>query len=122
MSEMNDPLRSFLVEGLDDWIGLWRFARLVRDQLPGGTADEIRERAMLMVRELVVGGYVRPGRLTEDRPGFLEWDEDAEEAVERIDREWRQLGRDPNIPDICWFSNTERGDRVAREFLTARSD
>ncbi len=121
MSEMDDSLRSFLIEGLDDWIGLWRFARLVRDERPGGTADEIRECAMLMVRELVVGGYVRPGRLTEDQPGFSEWDEDAEEAVARIDREWHALGRDPNIPDICWFSNTELGDRAAREFRTARS-
>ncbi len=121
MSELDDVERDFLIEGLDDWIGLWRFARSVRDERPDGTSDEVRERSMPMVRELVVGGYMRPGRLTEDRPGFSEWEEDAEAAVERIEREWRELGRDPNIPDVCWFSNTELGDRVARESLAARS-
>ncbi len=111
----------FLIEGLDDWIGLWRFARAIRDRAPNATVDEVRERAMPSVRKLVQGGYMRPGRLTKERPGFSEWNLDPQEAVERIDREWRQLGRDPNIPDICWFSNTELGNEVADRLLKARS-
>lgn len=109
---------AFLIEGLEDWIGLWRFVRDARDERPSATADEIRELVMPTVRKLVAGGYIRPGRLTDERPGFTEWQEGADEAVERIDSEWRALGRDPNIPDICWFTNTELGNRVARKILS----
>jgi hypothetical protein len=41
----------------------------------------------------------------------------TEDAINRIERAWRNLGHDPNIPDICWFSNTELGDQVARDLL-----
>jgi hypothetical protein len=121
MSELSDRELDFIVEGLDDWIGLWRFALVARDERPDATAEEIREQTLPMLRRLVIGEYMRPGALTEDAPGFVPWDESGEEALTRIDREWRALGRDPNIPDICWFENTQHGDQVARELLQARS-
>jgi hypothetical protein len=121
MTELNDREREFLIEGLDDWIGLWRFARAARDDQPAATVDAIREQTLPMIRKLVVGEYMKAGALTEDATGFVPWNEQGEAAVARIDREWRALGRDPNIPDICWFENTPRGDQVARELLQARS-
>jgi hypothetical protein len=121
MTELNDREREFLIEGLDDWIGLWRFARAARDDQPAATVDAIREQTLPMIRKLVVGEYMKAGALTEDAPGFVPWNEQGEAAVARIDEEWRALGRDPNIPDICWFENTPRGDQVARELLQARS-
>jgi len=109
--------RELLIEGLDDWIGLWRFARDTRDENPEATGDEIRERAMGRVRRLLVGGLMRPGKLEQDRCGFSEWGLSTEDAINRIERAWHELGHDPNIADICWFSNTELGDQVARDLL-----
>lgn len=33
--------------------------------------------------------------------------------MKRIEREWAALDGDPNIDDICWFSDTARGDALA---------
>lgn len=111
--EVDAVERDFLVEGLHDWIGLWRFARGARDDMPSPTDDTVRDTAMIWVRRLVLGGYMRPGCLIDADPGFEPWDLDASAAVERICDEWRALGRDPNIPDICWFENTPTGNALA---------
>jgi len=120
MTDISPTEEAFVVEGLEDWVGLWRFARAIRDRDPDATTDAVRSASVLMARNLVVGGYMRPGHLTKDPPGFSEWTEGPEESVDRIDREWRDLARDPNIPDICWFTNTEKGNRAAREIIARR--
>jgi hypothetical protein len=38
--------------------------------------------------------------------------------MDRISREWSDLGKDPNILDICWFSNTAAGDEAGRQVRT----
>lgn len=118
---LGDHERTFLIEGLDDWIGLWRFARSARDELPAATADEVREYGMAMVCNLVLPGYMRPGQLTNSAPGFREWEYRPDRSVILIDQRWRALGRDPNIPDICWFANTPSGDEVARQLWARRA-
>jgi hypothetical protein len=117
LQDLDVTEREVLVEGLDDWIGLWRFAAAAREAAPRASVDEIRHLAMRSVRKLVNRGYLRPGRLVQNSPGFEVWELSPSEALDRIDREWRDLGRDPSIPDICWFTTTEAGDRAARALV-----
>jgi len=46
----------YLVEGLADWIGLWRFVRDARDGDPGATVEAVRKAAMPLIRRLVLDG------------------------------------------------------------------
>lgn len=103
-----------LVEGLDDYVGLWELAKQVRRAEPDVTSDEVRQGVLAGLEPLLTSGYVQAGQLTEEG-GFDPWPLAPAEALRRIDAEWRQLDGDPNIWEICWFRNTERGDRIAEQ-------
>lgn len=104
--------RDVLTQGLEDWVGLWVVARLVRELLPAPTADEVRREAVQRLRPLIEGGYLEVGSLTPN--GFEAWRLQGAASVERIDGLWQRLGRDPNLPDNVYLSNTARGDTLGR--------
>jgi len=84
----------------NDYLGLWEVSHLLHG--PGvPTVAARRELGMNLVRDLVSQHGLIPGFLTEG--GFVLWLIDPIDAVARIDREWRELGRDPNISEVCWF-------------------
>lgn len=112
MTELHELQRVSLVEGLDDYVGLWQWVRRVRDRWPDLADDAVRSKVLELVGELMRRNAIRAGALTRDG-GFDAWELTPAEALERIEREWIELGRDPNIADICWFNNTELGDALA---------
>jgi len=113
MSELSEIQQAVLVEGLDDWVGLWTVAREVREG--GGRASEVvRQQVVDLIRQLNEAGYVRVGHPTSEGT-FRAWKLSPAEAAERIGEEWSALGRDPDIGEICWLENTELGDEVARQ-------
>ncbi len=115
MTPLSSLEQDLLVIGLDDYVGLWQFVWVLRHT---GTPEsvDVREQVLESVRRLLEGGYTQPGRLLDDG-AFAPWSSAADDSVRRIDREWQALGRDPNIPDICWFSNTAAGDELARSLM-----
>jgi hypothetical protein len=68
----------------------------------------------LLKGELVEVGDVVRGE------GFHTWDLAPSAALQRIEQEWRALGRDPFPGDIGWLQNTPGGDRRAEEILAER--
>lgn len=112
MIDPDSVQRETLIVGLEDWVGLWLVARLVRESLRSPTVDEVRQAAIGRLRPLVEGGYMEAGALTPE--GFEAWRHQGSAAVDRIDRLWQRLGRDPNLPDNIYLSNTTRGDAAAR--------
>jgi hypothetical protein len=114
MRTLAEIRQELLAEGRDDYVGLWEFAWILRRSKPSCTDDEIREVALEVLGPLLSKGLMEPGALQENG-GFLAWTCTPEEALARIDKEWRALGQDPNIGEVCWFSNTSAGDEVARQ-------
>ena len=112
MSALWDIRREILVEGLEDYVGLWQLPWILRRKKPDSTDDEVREQALEIVGSLLREGLVEPGALQENG-GFLAWTCTPRESLARIDKEWRELGQDPNIGQVCWFSNTASGDESA---------
>jgi hypothetical protein len=112
VTELNEIQREFLVEGLDDYVGLWQWVDKVRDRCPDLDDDAVRAKVLELVGELMQRNAIQAGPLYV-KGGFDAWELPPAEALERIGREWIELGRDPSIPDICWFSNTEHGDALA---------
>ena len=112
MSALSDIRKEILVEGLDDYVGLWELPWILRRRKPESTDDEVRERALEILSPLLREGLIEAGALRDDGD-FLPWPCTPEEALARIDKEWRELGQDPNIGQVCWFSNTASGDRAA---------
>ena len=114
MIELDDITREVLVEGLDDYVGIWEFAWLLRSRHPDISVDAVREAALDRISRLVEHGLMVPGRLL-DEGGFDPWPSSPADCVERIRVEWGALGRDPEIGDICWLSSTSQGEIVARQ-------
>jgi len=112
VTHLNEIQRGFVVEGLDDYVGLWEWVDKVRSRCPDLEDDAVRTKVLELAGELMHQNAIRAGALTRDG-GFDAWELTPAEALERIEREWIELGRDPNIPDICWFINTEHGDALA---------
>src|SRR5258706_3895123 len=112
MNDLDSIQREILMEGLDDYVGLWQVVRSLRERFGDLPTDRIRELALERLQPLLDQGLIESGM-----PGsgeFLSWGSDAATTLARIDAEWRALGKDPNMPDICWFSNTEKGDLIAK--------
>ena len=84
----------------EDFVGLWTLAWHLRRELPG-----ISEKALQELSEDVLRGLLRLGvelGEVDDETGiFLPWDRVG--ALDRCMREWRSLGRDPNIGEIAWM-------------------
>jgi hypothetical protein len=112
MTALADIRQELLAEGQDDYVGLWEVAWILRRSKPSYTGDEIREVALEVLGPLLSEGLMEPGSLQE-KGGFLAWTCTPEEALARIDEKWRALGQDPNIGEVCWFSNTSAGDAAA---------
>jgi hypothetical protein len=53
----------------------------------------------------------------ETREGFRKWNLTDEEAISRVEREWKALGRNPGLWEICWLRNTDRGNVRGEELF-----
>ena len=106
--------RQFLVEGLDDHIGLWAILWELQD-LPN---DDVRRReTMALVEEFLINRWFEAGFPTSDGRGFDPWHSTPDVSVARINAEWDALGREPNIGEIVWFNLTAAGEAEARRHV-----
>ncbi len=95
-------LKGWLYEADYDVIGLWNLYNAARHDWGAKRPEEIRALVLGFVRELLANGVqaINPGDL---RP----WpNQQPDSVIERISREWDELGREPNVPDIVWFKKT----------------
>jgi hypothetical protein len=101
-----------LKRGLDDWIQAAELASVVQSVVGQPSIADIRRVALAVIDELVRGEFMKAGDVTSD--GFTEWILTPAEAIERIAREWSALSQSPELGEICWLSNTSKGDERAR--------
>ena len=99
----------FIAESHEDWVGLWQLVKAVREKLRVTDPIELRRLTLELIEQLVEAG-LKPGQSPYAPGGFQLWPEVTIEAIlQRIEREWDALGREPNISDICWFDNPLAG-------------
>jgi len=115
MNNLEKVKRDFLVECTDDYVGLWSVIWHIKHDLKEEDSENIRAISVALIREFLELGLIKAGnpRITGE---FVEWQLDPEGIVERLEREWNELGREPNIGDIVWFTSTKAGDAKVREF------
>lgn len=111
MTVTTEIQKDLLAEGLEDYVGLWAFVWCARERM--GIEDPARRRsiAMGMVGQMLREGLMRPGDPEPDYSGFKLWELSTEESLSEIEREWDELGREPNIGEIAHFQITHRGKR-----------
>jgi hypothetical protein len=84
-----------------DCVGLWAVLWEVKQRLPSLTPAEARATVLAVVREALEREIVVPGEFVEMR--FVPWEASPKEAIERIERAWLALAREPNIGEVVWF-------------------
>lgn len=98
-----------LAANAEDHLDLWELLWTVKaEEDLEDDPEAAREAGRRVVSELVKGGYIHAG-VPKGRDDFIPWRLTADEAVERIETEWKALGRDPGISEVAWFDITEKG-------------
>ena len=97
---MDSVAQDVIAECGDDYVGLWSIVRRVRTA--GVTSyPQLRTTTISLLNDLLRQGKIVAGQFRNKL--FEQWHESREEIMERIEREWIDLGREPTIGDIVWF-------------------
>jgi hypothetical protein len=78
------------------------------------TQEQIRAATCAAVARMLAGQLITVGAVSEG--GFVPWAFGIEETVQRIDSEWKRLGR-ISLGDICWCEATSLGKETGRNLL-----
>ena len=100
----DEVLESLAEECQEDHVGLWRIVNAVRLDLGSMDPSQTRALTMRLVRSLLHEPGMQVGHPTPDGRHFVSWGLSPEQAVSRIEQEWSELGRDPNIGEVAWFT------------------
>jgi len=110
-------LYALLERGALDWVYAGEVASVAKFTGGANTEDEIREISFVLTREVVQQGLMEIGDLLGEGGRFRKWDVSDQEALERVEREWIALGRNPSLGEICWLQNTCKGNEIGKSLL-----
>ncbi|MGP1386326.1 MAG: hypothetical protein ACTS2F_22390 [Thainema sp.] len=143
----------FIIEGTEDYVGLWQIISGLKEKFPQANSAEIRSMTVEAIREVLETGFMHLGmfeskaekiseaksrtysssdgnpreaiqQLWELHSGknleYKVWDLDIDSSIQRIETEWDELGREPNIGEIAWLETSEKGEKEAERILEAR--
>lgn len=98
--------------GEDDWIYLAQVASIVHDEMSHASEQDIINATLGIIRDLVDAEFLVIGDLTGAGGRFKPWWLSTPEAIQQIRTRWLALKRPINLGDVCWFSNTPKGDKM----------
>jgi hypothetical protein len=119
MTTKNQIAAEVLQRGLDDWVSLAEVAGVVRSHSVSPDTADVMLPTIGVIEELLNKGLVKVGDLvgSGNQIRFQPWEVSVRAAVDEIEKRWLEyggpLGRD-GANDVCWISNTQEGDELAR--------
>jgi len=112
MRDLEQIAKDFVLEANGgDYVGLWQIVNAIGHEF--GIADEayVRTAALRIVEDLLGRGLEAVDLVAGG--GCIPWGEkEPKQVICRIEREWDDLGREPNIGEICWFNLPKTSQRV----------
>jgi hypothetical protein len=100
------PLRAELDR---DYVGLWQIVGRARRLAPDLDDEGVRELVLRVVERALRAGQAEAGGFQGGiNKTFVAWSGPPEAIIERISREWVELGADPNIGEIVWLNSPQR--------------
>lgn len=119
VSKLDEVESVFFEDLVDDYEGIWRLARMVKEALGTDDSATVREVTLKLAGDWLSADLVRAGVPHGYDSGFKAWPEEGEEAAEKVAAGWREIGGLPSLGDIAWFAITPKGERLVRERLAA---
>ena len=109
-----------VMRGCDDWLYAAEVAYAAKEIGHAQSADEIRDLSLKIIREIVEQGLMEIGDLPDEGRRLKLWPMTPQECLDRVEREWKALGRNPSISEICWLQNTDKGNALGEELFKQR--
>jgi hypothetical protein len=114
---MNDLEREILIRAHEDVIQFAQVISVAHFDLGIPFGSEMIEAVTTFASSVIEGDLMIAGDLDlSDGTSLIRpWLGDAPIVVERILSEWEDLGRKPELAEVCWFDLTDHGEVVAEE-------
>ncbi len=118
--ELQDIHKKILALCAYDYTGLWLVITRVNkdayslDKLP----EWVHQKTIEVIRYLLQSGLIETGNFEAEDSGGFKFQPiplPIDEVIKYIEREWDELGRTPNIGDVCWFRATPIGKQLAHD-------
>lgn len=99
-----------------DHVGLWEIVAGAKEVLGADADDEdrLREEVLNQTRELIEDGWMIPGHARWGE--FHQWNLSLEETIEKIEQDWRALGRNPAPSAVVEFFTMQKGEELLRKW------
>ena len=95
-----------LDEAREDYVGVWVVIWHLRERMGVAGPEERRQLAMTILSQLLHRKLIIAGMPNSDGE-FEQWEGSPDLIIERIAHEWSQLGHEPNLGEVAWFTSTD---------------
>lgn len=119
MIDLNPIKSELMAECRDDHVGLWAILNSVRDRFEPIADTESHRVVIDIIRDLLASGRIGAGQFAAigSEWVFDFWPLSPDETVERINREWDSLGRDPIPGEVVWLTALENGGSLPNRMV-----
>jgi hypothetical protein len=100
---------SILLEACEDYVGLWSVIWEFREIFKEAQESATRQKTIKVIKSLLEDDLIYAGQFNIDGE-FERWDGTYFDVLSRIEAEWDELGREPEMGEIVWFEATEKGE------------
>jgi len=103
MNNADSLFMSIAEECREDYVGLWSVLTEVR----GTVSDKSLaiEATLHLIKRLLLEADVVAGQFHSGK--FKRWEMPVDAIIAKIQRQWAELGRDPGLGDVVWFTAQE---------------
>ena len=126
MPGTNQIRNELLDRGRTDMLQLGEVVSVVARHLGRSMEDDLVMGSTLEeIRDLLESGYVVAGYTARDGDGLLyvsSWEIPPADAVKRIETDWVELGRLPNLGEVVWLELTDVGRAKIESIRTLDHD
>jgi hypothetical protein len=114
LNNLEKVVIAILIRGEDDKVMAAEVVSVIMtiEGIPYTDEKRIKERALEIIGKVVREGLMTIGDLTKN--GFIQWDIPIEDSIRKAEDRWNSLGRNPELGEVCWLQNTEKGYSIAR--------
>ncbi len=113
-------MKNMIIEAIkqanSDWIEICELIWIVKSIGKIHNLDEIKIKVLQLLELLLQQGLMDIGYI-EKNNGFIAWETSVEDSLLRVKTEWDKLNREPEIGEIFWLANTEKGHIEAKKYL-----
>lgn len=117
--ELQEIHKEILALCAHDYLGFWLVVkRVAKDAYSDKLPEWVRPKTLEAIRYLLQSRLIEAGNFEHKDSGSYKFQPmllPVDEVIRYIEREWDELGRTPNISDICWFIATSLGEQLAND-------